>query len=77
MKYKKPIRRRSAAGRLLLGGHALILLALCDFTARLVGRSAEHLLYAEHFLSSLSAAFVLVWGAALGVDYLESRSHRE
>ena len=61
---------RSPAGRLLLGGHILILLSLCDFTARLVGHSVEHFLYTEHFIHSLSVALVLLWGAALGVDYL-------
>lgn len=63
----------SRAGQLLMGGHALILLALGDFTSHLVTNSTEHLLYTEHFLSSLSLSAILLWSGALVLDYLEHR----
>lgn len=62
---------RSPSGTLLLWGHFLILLALCEFAARLATGSAEHLLYLETFMGSVSSAAVLLWGAGLGLDYLD------
>ena len=56
--------------RLLLTGHILILLALCDFAARLhAGCAVEPLLYLNEFIRSVSVAYVLLWGAGLGLDY--------
>ena len=62
---------RSPSGILLLWGHFLILLALCEYAARLAAGSTEHLLYLEHFTGSVSSATVLLWGAGLGLDYLD------
>ena len=57
---------------LLWAGHTLILLALCDFAARLhAGISAAHVLYIEDFMRSVSVASVLLWGAGLGLEYWE------
>ena len=50
---------RSPSGTLLLWGHFLILLALCEYAARLATGSTEHLLYLETFLGSISSAAVL------------------
>ena len=70
------LRVRSRAAKLLLAGHLLILFALWDFALRLAHCSTEHILYAEHFLGSVSSALVLLWLAGLGLAYLErSRSH--
>ena len=69
---------RSPAGKLLLAGHILILLSLCDFTARLADHSVEHFLYTEHFMDSLSVALLLLWGLSLGMDYwIHARQTRE
>lgn len=62
------------AYRLLLGGHILILLALCDFAARLhAGVVIEPRLYIGEFMRSVAAAFVLLWGAGLGLDFWERK----
>lgn len=67
-------RLRPHAFRLLLGGHILILLALCDFAARLhAGVASEPLLYMGEFMRSVAIAFVLLWGAGLGLDIWERR----
>ena len=56
--------------RLLLAGHILILLALCDFAARLhAGGEVEHVLYIADFIRSVAISYVLLWGAGLGLDY--------
>ena len=66
-------RLRPLALRLMLGGHFLILLALCDFAARLyAGESLEPILYASEFMRSVSVAFALLWGAGLGINFLEA-----
>ena len=71
---KRPSALRLGAHALafLKAGHTVILLALCDFAARLhAGVTMEPLLYIEHFMRSVSVAFVLLWGAGLGLDYWE------
>ena len=82
MKIKRNLRHRphkahihfshisAPAEKLLLGGHFLLLLALCDYAARIHAGSPAHLLYLETFMSSLSSAVVLLWSAGLGLDYL-------
>ena len=56
--------------RLLLVGHVIILLALCDFAARLhAGITVEPLLYICEFMRSVAVSYVLLWGAGLGLDY--------
>ena len=60
--------------RFLMVGHTLILLALCDFAARLhAGVTIEPLLYTEEFLRSVAVSFPLLWGAGLGLDYWEKK----
>ncbi len=66
----------SPAGKLLLCGHFLILLPLCEYAARLAAGSAEHLLYLEAFIGSISSAAILLWGAGLGLDYLDCYHRR-
>lgn len=61
----------TSAGKLLLAGHILILAALCDFAARLASGSVEHLLYLESFIGSVSSSVVLLWGIALGWEWLD------
>ena len=58
------------ATALLLLGHILMLVALCEFAARLhAGVSSEPLLYMEDFMRSVSVAGVLTWGISLLADY--------
>ncbi len=60
------------AFRLLLVGHILILLSLCDFAARLsAGGSVEVFLYIGEYMHSVAAAWVMLWGAGLGLDLWE------
>ena len=59
--------------RFLQAGHGVILLALCDFAARLHGGDPEALLYIGEFIRSASVAFVLLWGAGLGLDLWDKR----
>lgn len=55
---------------LLLFGHVIILLALCDFAARLHGGiGVEPRLYIGEFMRSVSLAYAILWGAGLGMDY--------
>ena len=62
------------ARRLLLLGHIFILIALCDFAARLAsGVSADPLLYITEFMQSVAVSFVLIWAAGLGLGYWENR----
>lgn len=68
------------AARLLLVGQPLILLALCDFAARLChgARIGEvgTMLRIEDAGSSIGAAIALLWGAALWLDYMERTAQR-
>ena len=62
------------ASTLLLLGHILILVALCEFAARLhAGVSTELLLYMEDFMRSVSVAGVLTWSISLLADYAVKR----
>ena len=67
----------SPAGRLLLAGHMLILLSLCDFAARMHTDPTEPLLYLETFTESVSLTVILLWAASLGLDLLDRSIHRE
>ena len=83
MKFKRtPQRHRSSkkskfpltsrAGRFLLAGEILLVLSLCHFAAMLTGEGrAEALLYIDAYGDALSAALVILWGTALGLDLLE------
>ena len=68
------------AARLLLIGQPLILLALCDFAARLYHGAqlgeVGTMLQIEDAGGSIGAAMAILWGAALWLDYME-RSTRE
>ena len=67
-----PLSLAPLALRLLLAGHFLIVLALCDFAARLhAGCTVEPLLYIDEFIRSIAVSYVLLWGAGLGLDYLQ------
>ncbi len=70
-----PIGPMPAAARLLLIGEWLILLAVCDFAARLFSAEAAGAVGAIHRLSdfggSVSAAAVILVGSAVGLDYWE------
>ena len=59
------------AARFLIVGHILILVALCEFAARMYGGSREALCYLEDFLTSAMGAWVIMWGAGILLDYLE------
>lgn len=68
------LRLGSRALGFLMVGHTLILLALCDFAARLhAGVTIEPLLYMEEFLRSVAVSFPLLWGFGLYFDYWEKR----
>ena len=68
------LRLMPCAFRLLLTGHILIFLSLCDFAARLhAGVVIEPRLYIGEFMRSVAAAFVLLWGAGLGLDFWERK----
>ena len=68
------LRLGARSRRFLMVGHTLILLALCDFAARLhAGISPEPLLYMEEFLRSVAVSFPLLWGFGLFFDYWEKR----
>ena len=70
---KHPFSLGTPALRLLLGGHVLIVVALCDFAARLHGgASLEVLLYIGEFIRSVAISYVILWGAGLGLDYWDS-----
>ena len=71
MKFKRPlIRLRPLSLKLLLAGHILIVIALCDFAARLhAGLSVEPLLYISEFMRSVSVSVILLWGVGLGLDF--------
>lgn len=72
---------RPYASALLIIGHLLILLALCDFAVRLdvsalTGEVGAILLYDE-IGGTLSASGVILWGSALGIDYMERTSTKK
>ena len=70
-------RLRPIAEALFLIGHVLLLLALEDYTLRLVtAPSPEVILYLEHFAGSISSSLVLLWIAVLGLDLLERKHGR-
>lgn len=65
---------RPLSFRILLVGHILIVVALCDFAARLhAGSSVEPLLYMPEFMRSVATSAVVLWGAALGLDLWDRR----
>ena len=74
---KPKISLGSPALRLLLTGHILIVLALCDFAARLhAGCAVEPRLYVGEFMRSVAVSYVILWGAGLGMDYWEKAQSR-
>ncbi len=64
-----------ASARLLILGEILILLAICDFAARLytyeTAGAVGSILLMSDIGGSLSASAVILWAAGLGLDYLE------
>ncbi len=68
------------AARLCIFGEILILLALCDFAARLnvaeLAGSTGAILRLSDIGSTLSASFVLLCFATLGLDYMERMDAR-
>ena len=59
------------AGRLLVGGHMLILLSLCHFVALFhSGSRGEALLYLEPYMASVAASAAVLWAVVLGMDWL-------
>lgn len=76
----KPFGFSPHAARLLLVGQPLILLALCDFAARLyhgtqLGEIGT-MLRLEDAGRHIGAAMALLWGAALWLDYMERTTER-
>ncbi len=72
----KPNRRlpplRPMAGRLLVGGHILLLLSLCHFVALFHSESRwEALLYVEPYMASVAASAAVLWAVVLGMDWLD------
>ena len=60
------------ASRLLLAGYIVMVISLSDFAARLyAGESPAALMYIDAYMSSVASATLLLWAAALGLDYLE------
>ncbi len=63
------------SSRLLIGGHILLLAALCDFAARLFTYEMAGAVGSIHLMDTLggsvSASLAILWGVALGLDYLE------
>ena len=71
---RTPLRLGSRSLAFLRAGHTVILLALCDFAARLhAGTTLEPRLYIADFMRSVAVAFVLLWGAGLGLDLWEKQ----
>ncbi len=66
---------RPAAARLILIGEILLLMAVCDFAARLdtaVLAGSQGVIHRlSDFGGSLSASAIILWAAGLGLDYLE------
>lgn len=65
------------AARLLLGGHMLLLAALCGLVIALDVTTPSAALRALDTLEAaggtLGASAVILWGAALGMDWMERR----
>lgn len=62
------------AGRLLVGGHMLLLISVCFFVALFHSDSRpEALLYIETYMASVGASAAVLWGVVLGIDWLEHR----
>lgn len=74
---RKAIGFRPHAARFLILGHILILVALCEFAARLHGGSRDALLYIEDFFTSAMGAWIIMWGAGILLDYLERTERKE
>lgn len=68
---------RPHAARFLILGHILILVALCEFAARLHGGSRDALLYIEDFFTSAMGAWIIMWGAGILLDYLERTERKK
>ena len=65
---------RPCASTLLLVGYLLIVLSLCDFSARLYeGISPEQSLYIADFAHSVSSATAILWASTLGLDWMERK----
>jgi hypothetical protein len=63
---------RPLAGRLLAGGHILILLSLCHFVALFhSGSRPEALLYLEPYMASVASSAAVLWAVVLGMDWLD------
>ncbi len=78
MKQASPNSRRGpmrVAAYLIIAGEILILLALCDFAARLdtavLQESAGAILRMSSIGGTLSASGVLLAAGAIGLDYME------
>ena len=65
------------AGRLLVGGHILILLSLCYFIALFHSEGrGEALLYLEPYMASVAASAAVLWAVVLGMDWLDRTDRR-
>lgn len=65
------------AGRLLVGGHILILLSLCYFVALFHSEGrGEALLYLEPYMASVAASAAVLWAVVLGMDWLDRTDRR-
>lgn len=71
-KWRIPLRLSRGAQRFLLAGHILTVMSLCHFAALLFGEGrGEALLYIEPYMGSVASSLVILWGGALGLDWLE------
>ena len=60
------------SGKLLVGGHILILLSLCHFGALFhSGSRSEALLYLEPYMASVASSAAVLWAVVLGMDWLD------
>lgn len=60
------------SGKLLVGGHILILLSLCHFVALFhSGSRPEALLYLEPYMASVASSAAVLWAVVLGMDWLD------
>ncbi len=83
-KKRTPVRKRLGprrlSGYLIITGLILLLLATCDFAARLdiaAESGARGAIYRlSDFGSSMSASIVILAAAGLGLDYLERKQDR-
>ena len=63
---------RPLAGKLLVGGHILLLISLCHFVALFHSESrGEALLYIEPYMASVAASAAVLWAVVLGMDWLD------